>query len=205
MFKPAPWRLAVPLALLLSGCTTAPLEVAAPPQIVIQRHDLATLPLGGSLGVSDTEFRDIQAQLSGVRDVSTVHATLVDVDARTRDEAVAALRTLGLPAGNIEVAGTRSLKGGGEPSLVLSTYRAIPPHCGQRVLVAGLPRDNTTDPGFGCATLVDLALSVSDPKDLLGRPGVVLSDGARAARPVTAYRRFNTPEPVPPAPEVTTR
>ena len=193
------------LSILLSACTTAPLEVAAQPQIVIQRHELATLPLGGSLGVSDAEFKDIEAQLATVPDPTVVHATLVDVDVLTRNEAIAALRTLGLPLGNIEVAGTRSVKDAGGSSLILSVYKAIPPHCEQRVLVAGLPRDNRTDPGFGCATLVDLALSVADPKDLLGRPNVVLSDGARAAIPVRAYRRFNTPEPEAPAPEVTTR
>ena len=200
------YALAFAAAALLWGCTSTPLEVAAPPQIVIQKHVLARLPLGGSLGVSDSEFKDIEAVLAdaGVSDPATVHATLVNVDAITREEAVAALRTLGLPLGNIAVAGAGSIKDGGGASLVLARYKAIPPHCEQRVLVAGLPRDNTTDAGFGCATLVDLALSVADPKDLLGRPNVVLSEGPRATRPVTAYRRFNTPEPAPPAPAVTT-
>lgn len=203
-----PFLLASTLVLLAS-CTNDRLDVATPPQIVVKREVVVVVALDSRGGLSSRGYDSIERQFAdpavrGARE--PVHAMLANMDARTREDVVALLRRLGVARGNIEISNGTSIKdrtGGLEPSLVLSRYKAIPPDCGQRVLVAGLPRDNTTDGDFGCATLVDLALTVDDPRDLLGRPGVILADGERAARPVGAYRRFNAPPPEPARPVTT--
>lgn len=49
---------------------------------------------------------------------------------------------------------------------------------------------NHTRPGFGCATLADLAAQASDPADLLGNDAVLPPDAERAAIPVARWRGF---------------
>ena len=49
---------------------------------------------------------------------------------------------------------------------------------------------NATRPGFGCATLADLAAQATDPADLLGNAASPSPDPERAAVPVTRWRGF---------------
>jgi type IV pilus biogenesis protein CpaD/CtpE len=49
---------------------------------------------------------------------------------------------------------------------------------------------NATRPGFGCATLADLAAQTSDPADLLGNDAAIAPDAERAALPVARWRGF---------------
>lgn len=190
----------LPSALLLCGLAgigaacTGPSTVPSyeRPVITVTRHDLASLSLsGGAGGLSPSgthELRDAIG-LYGATHPHALHMTLLGGTPAQRREARAVAVKAGIPAGNVTDGG-RPAKGGHTLVADLETYVAVPPQCSQRVLVGGGPHANFIDSGFGCATLVDLALSVSDPKDLIGRHGVVLNDGARAARPVDAYRRF---------------
>ena len=49
---------------------------------------------------------------------------------------------------------------------------------------------NATRPGYGCATLADIAAQVSDPADLLGNDAAAPDDPERAAIPVARWRGF---------------
>ena len=191
----------------IAGC--AELNTVPPyerPVITVTRYDLASLSLnGGAHGLSRASAHELREAVRtyGAGHPQTLHVTLLGGTPAQRREARAAAIDAGVPAGNVADGG-RPAKGGHTLLAALESYVAIPPDCRQRVLVGGGPHANFIDSGFGCATLVDLALSVSDPKDLIGRQGVVLRDGARAARPVDAYRRFANDDGVEPISRATT-
>lgn len=75
-------------------------------------------------------------------------------------------------------------------TIIFETYTATPPTCEPRVLSNDLFASNEVDRGFGCATLNDLALTVADPFDLIGRPNVRLT---QARRPSNAISQIRTP------------
>lgn len=88
-----------------------------------------------------------------------------------RDIAAIASRS-GVPGRNVSRAPGRS---GSDNRVVVTRWVAVPPECRERVVV-GAPVAPFGAAGLGCAALVELALAVADPRDLLGRPGVVLVD-----------------------------
>ena len=82
----------------------------------------------------------------------------------------------------------RKLRTGPGPDLVAERYIASVPPCPGLTISADGFGPNTPRPGFGCATLANLAADTSDPADLLGNDSAEPPDSRRAARPVSRWR-----------------
>jgi len=96
----------------------------------------------------------------------------------------------------------RKIRRGGDPAvLVAERYLASVPSCPGLDLIGATFGSNRQPPGFGCATLANVAADTSDPADLLGNAAVERPDPDRAAAPVSRYRAFAPPAPAgaPPA------
>lgn len=182
----------VTIAAALGGCTVGFDDFGAPPPaITVERIDHGSVEVSRDGLDSASAFAVEQriAELAGTRP-EALNIFLVGASERTRQDIAAIAANYGVPDTNVRRSrptGVAKVATGGT-FVIFSTYVAHPPECEQRVLAGAPIVPNTVDAQFGCATLVDLALSVANPRDLIGRESVVFQDGERAAVPVAAYR-----------------
>ncbi len=170
------------LVLLLAGC--APQALAPPPPPLPAEITVSRVTRSFPIDPRRTQvlIAALDAFVAGRMDA--LHVALPGHAASLRDALI--------------VAGVRprKIRTGAPPGTLLAErYLATVPPCPPLDLEAAGFGDNPTRPGFGCATLANVAAETSDPADLLGNTAASNPDSQRAALPVAAWRSVSPPAP----------
>lgn len=186
MLRTLPFVPAALAVLLSAGCATTPTVVAPiEPAILIEReaHVLVLRSPGETRRLADFLWS------AGHGRLDALHVTVVGLQPGLRQAVARSVRALGVePNKTMEAHGTAGASGA--VRVVAVRYVAHPPHCPPLVATGPSFNENDFQPTLGCSDLANLALQVSDPRDLLGNPAVPAVDGERAAIPVVRYRQF---------------
>lgn len=122
-----------------------------------------------------------------------VHVEITSDSPSLRTGVARLVRRLGVDPGNIrQFVGQADRLGRFRVRVVVVAYRALPPVCPSLHIVGPSVEDNAFDQTLGCSVRASLALTVANPRHLLGNDAVVASQGDRAAIPVATYRSFST-------------
>lgn len=179
------------LALALSACANDPAQFAGPPpepEITVTRI-ARVFPLPGHNHHSLIQALTVFAE--GRMDA--LHVAVPPGQAQrqlTSELIVAGVRP-------------RKIRPGSYGEILAERYIATVPPCPPLNVYGTGFGANDTRPGFGCATLANIAAETSDPADLLGNAAAQSPDAQRAAIAVQRYRSL--PEPKPSQGQLTTR
>ncbi|WP_439406699.1 CpaD family pilus assembly lipoprotein [Bradyrhizobium sp. DASA03076] len=189
------FRIVCPLIALatgLAGCTsTAPTSVDPAAQATLVQEEKNVLLLQSLRGAERQRLREFIASTSrGLRDA--LHLNIAGPP-RLGVQIASEARTMGVDPHNIRLYGpliTRRERFAARIEAIM--YEAHPPDCPSMSIVGPSVNDNSFDPTLGCSIRNNLAIMVNDPRDLIGNPAVMPSDGNRAAIPVSTYKSFAT-------------
>ncbi len=174
------------LAVLLCGCEPfpepAPVATAPPrPEITVTRvQHILPMPARGGNGRAALAA---MSEFMGGR-MDALHAAVPY--GRAGDALVEQMVLAGVRPRKIR-------RGGGPGAVTAERYLASVPSCPGLDLIGATFGSNRQPPGFGCASLANVAADAADPADLLGNAAVERSDPERAAAPVARYRGFAPP------------
>jgi len=175
-------------ALVLGACanTTQPVpNIQAKPAVITidRKTDQIALSYGGGhSGLSRKALNRLENFLrtfSQDRPHST-HLVIVVPGGKPRSDIGKVLQNVRIPADN----GVWLPSPGRTARKILvkaELYTAIPPVCRKRTIIGAPLNDNRGDVDIGCSNIANLARSVADAKDLVGRDFTVLSNGVRAS------------------------
>lgn len=186
MLRTPPFVPAALAVLLSAGCTTTTaVVVPIEPAILVEReaHVLVLRSAAETRRLADFLWIASDGRLDAL------HVTVVGLHPALRHAVARSVRGLGVePSKTREAHGSAGASGA--VRVVAVRYRAHPPHCPPLVATGPSFNENDFQPTLGCSDLANLALQVSDPRDLIGNPAVPAVDGERAAIPVARYRQF---------------
>lgn len=180
------------LGAALGGCVeTAPIYVEPTAQAILVEPESNTLLLKSLSGAERQRLQDfITVASRGRRDALHLE---ISGSPRLASQVAYQARAMGVDPYNIRILGGRADRHGRFTVRVRAVaYQAVPPVCPSLSIVGPSVNDNSFDQTLGCSVRTNLAVMVSDPRDLIDNGAVMASNGDRAAAPVAAYRNFAT-------------